>query len=166
MTRPLQIGARHHRLPRAIATLAILLTTSAVLMSTESFAAEPDVTARAAHTLNGTATANLHLVKAEGSQLFEEGPVSGTLAGSASAALTTGAVFTASFTIHTHSGSITGHGRATPHGSGRYQSFSGSFLATSGSGRYAHVSGRAGLYGVFDRRTDSVVIQTTGTLTY
>ena len=59
-----------------------------------------------------------------------------------------------------------GGGRATPHGSGRYQSFSGSFQATHGSGRYANVSGHAGLYGVFDRRTDSVVIQTTGTLTY
>ncbi len=131
-----------------------------------SVAARRHATAHVARTLNGTATAHLHLVKAEGSQLIEEGPVSGALAGFARAELNASAVFTASFTIHTHGGSITGHGRATPHGSGRYQSFSGSFLATSGSGRYAHISGRAGLYGVFDRRTDSVLIQTTGTLTY
>ncbi len=116
--------------------------------------------------MSGTANAHLHLVKAEGSQLIEEGPVSGVLVGSTRGELVTGAVFTASFTIHTRAGSISGHGRATPHGSGRYQSFSGSFLATGGSGRYAHINGRAGLYGVFDRRTDSVVIQTTGTLTY
>jgi hypothetical protein len=88
------------------------------------------------------------------------------LSGTARAELHTGAMFTATFTIRTREGSITGQGRATPHGSGRYQSFGGSFVATSGSGRYKHVSGRAGLSGVFDRRTDAVVIQTTGTLNY
>jgi hypothetical protein len=120
-----------------------------------------------AHILQGTATAHLHLVKAEGSELIEEGSVSGALTGSAHAELHTGAVFTASFTMHTSAGSITGHGQASPHGSGRYQSFSGYFIATSGSGRYAHISGRSGLYGVFDRRTDSVLIQATGgKLTY
>jgi hypothetical protein len=131
-----------------------------------SAAAGHNAPAYAAHTLSGTATAHLHLVKPEGSQLIEEGTISGVLVGSAWADLHTGAVFTASFTIHTHRGSITGRGQATPHGSGRYQSFSGSFLPTSGSGRYTHISGHAGLYGVFDRRTDSVVIQTAGNLTY
>jgi hypothetical protein len=82
------------------------------------------------------------------------------------AELNTGAVFTGSFTTHTHGGSIKGHGSATPHGSGRYQSFSGWFVVTGGSGRYAHVHGRAGLYGVFDRRSDSVVVQTTGKLSF
>lgn len=125
------------------------------------------VSAAARQTLTGTATAHLHLVKAEGSLLFEEGPVSGILQGSAHAKLHIGATFTASFTIHTHAGSIIGSGVAKPHGTGRYQSFSGSFLASTGTGRYAHISGRAGLYGVFDRRTDSVVIQTSGgKLTY
>jgi hypothetical protein len=123
--------------------------------------------ARIAAVLQGTATAHLHLIKAEGSELIEEGSVSGALTGSAHAELHTGAVFTASFTMHTSTGSITGHGQANPHGSGRYQSFSGYFVATSGSGRYAHISGRSGLYGVFDRRTDSVLIQAAGgKLTY
>ena len=148
--------------PRAIAVLTILIPT----MTAAVPPAAGRGAAHAARTLNGAATAHLHLVRAEGSELIEEGPVSGALAGSAHAELSTGAVFTANFTIHTHGGSITGHGRASPHGSGRYQSFSGSFQATHGSGRYAHISGHAGLYGVFDRRTDSVVIQTTGTLTY
>jgi hypothetical protein len=121
---------------------------------------------RAARSLNVTATAHLHLVRAEGSQLFEEGSVSGALAGSMRARLDTGMVFTGSFATHLKGGSINGHGRATPHGSGRYQSFSGSLVVTGGSGRYTHVSGHAGLYGVFDRRSDSVIVQTTGRLSY
>jgi len=106
------------------------------------------------------------LIKPEGAELYEEGPVTGSLPGSMRAQLDTGSVFSGSFTIHTHGGSITGHGGATPHGSGRYQSFGGSFTVTSGTGRYIHVKGRAGLYGLFDRRTDSVVIQTAGKLSY
>jgi hypothetical protein len=88
------------------------------------------------------------------------------LVGSAHADLRTGATFTASFTIHTQAGSISGRGQAAPHGSGRYQSFAGTFVASGGTGRYAHLSGQARLSGVFDRRTDAVVIQTSGTLSY
>ncbi len=171
MFRPIRITAEHNNRTRTAqlnaSVLAMLITASALLFSaTGSSAAARTAVAYAARTLNGTATAHLHLVRAEGSELIEEGPVSGVLVGTTRAELSTGAIFTATFTIHAHGGSITGHGHATPHGSGRYQSFSGSFNATNGTGRYAHVSGRAGLYGVFDRRTDSVVIQTTGTLTY
>jgi hypothetical protein len=122
--------------------------------------------ARAARTLDGAVTARLHLVKPNWSMLIEQGPVNGALSGSASAEVHAGAVFRGIFTIHTKRGSITGKGTATPHGSGRYQSFSGSFLVTGGSGRYTHISGHSNLYGVFDRRTDSVVIQTTGRFTY
>jgi hypothetical protein len=157
--------ARGRSRARTLVKLTMIVAASAI--STSTFAASAAAqNAHAARTLDGNATAHLHLVKAEGSQLIEEGSVSGALAGSARAAMHTGAQFTASFTIRTREGSITGHGQATPHGSGRYQSFAGSFTATSGTGRYTHVKGRAGLYGVFDRRTDSVVIQTTGTLTY
>ncbi len=123
--------------------------------------------AHAAHVLKGTATAHLSPTSVEGSKLIEDGPISGALTGSAHAELRTGAKFSANFTIHTHSGSISGHGTATPHGSGRYESFSGTLTATSGTGRYAHIKGHGGLYGVFDRRTDKVTIQTTGgELTY
>jgi hypothetical protein len=116
--------------------------------------------------LNLAAAAHLHLINAEGSRLIEEGPVTGALPGAMQAEVQTGSVFAGKFTIVARGGSIKGRGRATPHGSGRYQSFSGSFVVTGGSGRYAHVSGRAGLYGVFDRRDDSIVIQTTGKLAY
>ncbi|HLM84796.1 MAG TPA: hypothetical protein VK272_01265 [Solirubrobacteraceae bacterium] len=146
---------------------AMLLATTATLAAVGA-AATPawGAAAHDARTLAGNAAAHLHLVKAEGSQLIEEGSVAGVLIGSVRAQLHTGALFTASFTIRTRDGAITGRGQATPHGSGRYQSFAGSFTATGGSGRYAHIRGRAGLYGVFDRRSESVLIQTSGTLTY
>ncbi len=92
--------------------------------------------------------------------------MTGALPGTMRAVLTTGVVFSGSFTIHTNGGSIDGHGRATLHGAGRYQSFSGSITVTGGSGRYSHAHGRTGLSGTFDRRTYATVIKTTGTLSY
>lgn len=165
MIEPLQKRNQSHRgRTLKLASLAILATTGAMLTSTAQSSA---AAAQAARTLSGTGTANLHLVKAEGAQLFEEGPISrGPLRGSMQAELDIGAVFAGNFTFHTRDGSIKGHGSATPRGSGRYQSFSGTLIVTGGSGRYAHIDGHGGLYGVFDRRTDAVVIQTTGQLTY
>jgi hypothetical protein len=122
--------------------------------------------ARAAHTLRGDETGRLHLVRASGSLLYEEGPASGPLPGHMTAHLNVGATFTGSFTIYTRGGSMVGHGTATPHSNGRYKSFAGTLVLTGGSGRYVHAHGRAGLYGTFDQRTDSLVIQTTGSLTY
>jgi hypothetical protein len=121
---------------------------------------------RAARTLNATDTARLHYVRSSGSVLFEEGTASGTLPGSMRARCNIGASFTASFTLYTRGGTITGHGTATPHGSGTYESFAGTLTATGGTGRYVHAHGRAGLYGVFNRRTYALTIQTTGRLSY
>jgi hypothetical protein len=156
-------GPRRRRGLAAVATLAIAST--ALIGAADSTAARHAV-ARSARTLNGTATAHLHLVKANGSQLQEEGPVTGALPGTMRAELTTGATFSGSFAINTKSGSIDGHGSASTHGSGRYQSFSGSITVTGGSGRYTHAHGRTGLSGTFDRRTYAMVIQTTGRLWY
>jgi hypothetical protein len=149
--------------PQAFAIAITLLASAAALIAyPAAYAAGDGLSAHAATTIQGTATAHLRLVRAEGSELFEEGPVSGALVGSSHAQLHTGSVFTASFTIRTSAGSISGHGQANPRGSGRYQSFAGTFLATGGTGRYAHIRGSSGLYGVFDRRTDAVTIQATG----
>jgi hypothetical protein len=171
MVKPFSTGAKRNRggCGRAgtVAAIASLLATGAAAMgAAEPSSAGREAAAHAARSLNGTAEARLHLVRAEGSRLVEEGPVSGAITGSARGDLVTGAAFKADFTIHTRAGSIDGEGRAAPHGAGRYQSFAGSFTVTGGSGRYAHIGGRAGLYGVFDRRADSVVIQTTGKLSY
>jgi hypothetical protein len=142
-----------------------LLASIAVVSISSAATKAPD--AHAAGMLSGTATASLHLVKPNGSELIEEGRVTGVLTGTARAQMHAGgSEFRGTFTIRTRSGSISGRGTATPHGPGRYQSFSGIFTATGGTGRYAHIHGRSGLYGTFDRRSDAVVVQTQGTLTY
>jgi hypothetical protein len=122
--------------------------------------------AHAARTLDGTDTAHLHLLHQRETVVFEEGAASGALPGHMRAQLEVGSVFTGTCTIYTGGGTITGHGRATPHGSGRYQSFSGTLTITGGSGRYAHAHGQTGLYGTFDRRTFALVIQTSGRIAY
>jgi hypothetical protein len=171
IVRPSGIGMKLNREHRArttaVVTLAILLAGGAALMSAaQSSAARHQARAHAAFSLNGTATAHLHLVKPNGRQLLEEGPLTGAIPGSMRAVFDTGNVFTGSFTIRTHGGTIEGRGRATPHGLGRYQSFSGTITLTGGTGRYTQAKGHAGLYGTFDRRTYALVIQTTGRFSY
>ena len=119
-----------------------------------------------ARTLNVTDTAHLRYISHTGSLLYEDGAASGTLPGSMRAHCNVGSTVTANFTIYTHGGTISGHGTATPHGSGIYESFAGSFQVTGGTGNYAHAHGRAGLSGTFDRRTYDLTVQTTGRLSY
>ena len=97
-----------------VVTVLVIAGGTGMLRPADSYSAVHQTTAYTARSLNATTTAHLHLVKAEGSQLFEEGAVFGTLRGSMQAELKTGAVFTGSFTTHTHGGSIKGHGSATP----------------------------------------------------
>jgi hypothetical protein len=119
-----------------------------------------------AGSVDATDTAHLHYVRSSGSLLFEEGSVSGTLPGSMHVDCNIGSSVTASFTIYARGGTIKGRGSAVPHGSGIYESFAGSLVATGGTGRYAHAHGRAGFYGLFNRKTYALTVQTTGKLSY
>jgi hypothetical protein len=135
--------------------------------STHAYGTKRSQSARAAHVLNTTDTAHLHYVRSSGSLLFEEGSASGTLPGKMLAHFNIGPTVSASFTIYVRGGgTIKGHGAGSPHGSGIYESFAGSLVATGGTGRYSHARGHAGLYGVFNRRTYAIVVQTTGRLSY
>jgi hypothetical protein len=150
-----------------VASVAILTPAALAVRTSPDMAGEAGhVVAHTARTLSATDTAHLHYVRSSGSVLYEEGAASGTLPGSMHARCNVGASFTASFTLYTRGGSITGHGRATPHGSGTYESFAGTIVVSGGTGRYAHAHGHAGLYGTFNRRTYALVIQTTGRLSY
>jgi hypothetical protein len=144
------------------AACVVMLTVSLAQAS----AGRREAAANAARTIGGTDTAHLRLIHQDEMRLTEEGLARGALPGLMHAVLTVGALFTGSCTIHASSGSITGHGVATPHGTGRYQSFSGSLYVTGGTGRYRHIHGRTGLYGTLDRRTFALVVQTTGRLSY
>jgi hypothetical protein len=155
------------RAPVAPAWTLVRLSAAAgaVVLSLSWSSAMGRTRASAARVLEGADTAHLHLLHA-GEDLTEEGPSSGILPGHMRAELRVGPVFTGSFTIYTDNGRISGSGTANPHGSGRYQSFSGAWTVTSGSGVYAHVHGHDSMYGVFDRRTYDVVVTTTGSLSY
>lgn len=133
---------------------------------TAALAGGAPVIVEASRTLSVDDTGHLHLVKAVGSVLMEEGAAAGTLPGEAKVRMTVSSTVTASFSIAARAGTISGHGRATLHSSGRYASFGGSLSVTGGSGRYAHARGSGRLYGVIDRRTDALTVQTIGSLHY
>jgi hypothetical protein len=123
--------------------------------------------ARTTRALSINDTGKLSLSNASGAILSELGPVSGTLPGTTKVRLDVGENVTASFTIYARGGgSITGHGVAALHSSGQYSSFGGTLTVTHGTGRYVHARGGGKLYGVINRRTDAVTVQTTGTLDY
>jgi hypothetical protein len=148
---------------------ALLAAVAGAALKTGSAAARaigrPSV-AHTAHALRATDTAKLHYVSAAGSELLEQGKTTGTIPGSMRAQVEIGATISGNFTIYTQSGSIKGHGVATPHGGGIYESFAGTVVVTGGTGRFAHAHGHTGLYGTFDRNTYALTIQTTGTLSY
>jgi hypothetical protein len=116
--------------------------------------------------LRASDTAKLHYVGAVGEQVYETGGASGTLPGSMRVHLIFASIFSGSFTIYTRGGRIDGHGRAKPHGEGVYESFAGTLAVTGGTGRYRRAHGTARLYGVFDRESYALTIQTAGTLRF
>jgi hypothetical protein len=149
---------------RARALMAAMLGLAA-LAGVGTASASP-ARAKAAHTLDVTDEAHLHLVATAGEILEEEGPAKGALPGTVRVRVTVSESITGTFTFSTRYGSITGHGSAQLHPTGRYSSFSGTLAVSHGTGRYTHAHGSGGLYGVVDRRTHAMTVQTTGKLSY
>jgi hypothetical protein len=159
---------QHWRIGSACSAALLGALASAALASgsADARSSTSSPAAHAAHALRATDTAKLHYVSAAGSELLEQGKTTGTIPGSMRAQVEIGATISGNFTIYTQSGSIKGHGVATPHGGGIYESFAGTVVVTGGTGRFAHAHGHTGLYGTFDRNTYALTIQTTGTLSY
>lgn len=151
---------------RSVLWAALLIVTGLAMLGPNARASRPN-RARPARTLKVTDTAHMRLLRSSGAQLIEEGPVSGTLPGTAKINFEVGPTVTGRFTIYARGGgSISGHGSATLHSSGLYASFGGSMSVSHGSGRYAHAHGDGGFYGTINRHTYALVVQTTGTLSY
>jgi hypothetical protein len=153
-----------HRLARPALVLA-----AALLAPAAAWASAPEpahVRAQAARTLNVTDTAHLRYRGTSGSSLIEEGTASGGLPGTVKVHFNVGASVSATFTISTPRGTLVGHGSGSLHSSGLYASFGGSMVVTSGTGRYRHAHGRGGFYGVINRKTYALTVQTTGKLSY
>lgn len=149
-------------------TLTIVAAVLLALVALPGPAVSMRSPAHAARVLKATDTAKLRYIqsKSSGSWLFEEGPAAGKIPGRMRVYANLGPTLTAKFTIYALHGTIVGHASATPHGSGRYESFGGSLIATGGTGSYVHAHGRAGFFGVLDRLTFAMEVQTTGTLSY
>jgi hypothetical protein len=125
------------------------------------------VPARAARTLNVTDEAHLHLTGTSGELLEEEGKATGALPGEVRVRFVVSTSITGSFTIYPRGGgSISGHGSARLRSTGTYASFGGTMSVSHGTGRYTHAHGSGGFYGVVNRRSYALVIQTTGRLSY
>jgi hypothetical protein len=127
------------------------------------------VLGRAARTLSVRDEGHLHLVSNSGSNLIEEGPISGTLPGRVRVSFNVGPTVYASFTIYVQGGgTISGRGHGALHSTSAYSTFGGSLSVTHGTGRYAHASGTGGLYGAINRRSSSypMTVQTVGELHY
>lgn len=154
----------------AVALIAATLGTLAISAQGSIARGEPGRATASSRTLNVTDTAQLscNYDRSEGSTLVEEGQAKGQLPGTMTARVNIGQSLAGSFTLRPKGGgTITGHGSAiVKQPPQRYESFHGSLTVTGGSGRYAHARGRAGLYGVYDRRTCKLTVQTTGRLTF
>jgi hypothetical protein len=127
------------------------------------------IVAAAARTMSINDNGELLRVHASGEIITEEGKVSGTLPGTAKVRLDIGAeLVTASFRITVRGvGSIVGHASAKLSSPGRKASFRGTLSVTGGTGRYAHARGTGKLYGVVERVSDNLTVQTReGTLDY
>jgi hypothetical protein len=138
-----------------------------VLALPSAVGASSVVVARSARSERLAVDARLHYVNARGAYLFEEGRASGPLAGVVKATIKITADISGSFTFYPpRGGSISGRGLGKLHESGVYASFGGTVTVLGGTGRYSHAHGGGGLYGVYNRKTLGVEIQTTGTLSY
>jgi hypothetical protein len=134
-----------------------------------------DATARGARahvakTVSVRDRSELHLVRADGETLIEEGSATGTLSGTAKIRLyidTAAGTARASFTLYLHDGTLSGQSSGKANGGhGGWESFSGTMRLTHGTRRYAHASGSGNMYGAIFRRTDKLIVQEYGRLRY
>jgi hypothetical protein len=153
--------------PSARATVAIAVAVGLGLASSASGASSGR--ARAAATVSARDEGRLHLVKASGSLLIDEGPATGTIPGKVRVRFTYNGnpSVSAQITIYGHAGTILAHGTgrlSSP--TSPSPSFKGALSITGGTGRYAHAHGSGEMFGVFYRRSYAITVQTRGVLHY
>jgi hypothetical protein len=154
----------------AAVTLAVAgLTLAGAAIGPGAFAAGVGAAASAAHVLDVHDEGHLKFIRASGSQLLDEGHVTGTFPGKVQVHFVYDGQpnVTARFTITGSAGSVSARGSArlssptTP-----TPSFRGKLTVTSGTGRYAHIHGAGELFGVFNRRSYALTVQAIAKLPY
>jgi len=159
-------AARPARAQGRLALSTALIATMLAATSAGAAGTGKGPLASSARSLNVTDEARLRYHESSGSSLIEEGNATGGLPGAVKVNFTVGPTVSATFTITTHSGSLIGHGSGVLHSSGTYASFRGSMSITRGTGHYMHAHGSGGFYGVLNRKTYALTVQTTGRLSY
>jgi hypothetical protein len=155
---------------KTIPTVSTLLgiTTAWVLIGS-ALSAPCVSTASAAHVLRVHDEGHLRFISSSGAELIDEGPASGTTPGEVRVRFIYNGnpEVSARFTIRDRYGTFSGHARGRLSDPTSFSpSFRGSLSITAGSGRYAHASGSGELFGVFDRRSYGITVQTIATLRY
>jgi hypothetical protein len=151
---------------RAVALAGVALLVLSLAVTTRA-ASRPSGPGRAARALVVNDEGHLRKVGESGADLIEEGSVTGTVPGSVRVRFNIGAIILASFVLYPRGGgTLMGHGSGELHSSGRYSSFGGTMTVTSGTGHYRHAHGTGGFYGVVNRKSFALVVQTRGTLHY
>jgi hypothetical protein len=121
--------------------------------------------ALAARTISLQESGSLHLTGRHGFTLIEQGPASGTVAGTIYVRLqivSTSRV-TAAVSIAARGGSISGAATASYHRGGATASFSGSLAIARGTGSYAHAHGSGlSFSGTIQRSNDAIAVRVTG----
>lgn len=112
--------------------------------------------------------AHLHLISGGGTALTEQGKASGTIPGTVRVWLTLHAyTATASFTIYSKAGNISGHATGKlKFSKNGYDSFAGAATINHGTGRYARASGSGTFYGSVYRGNYNMSVQVYGQLRY
>ncbi len=150
----------------AATALGVYVTT---LAGPTAWAAHRTPAAHGARALSVHDEGRLRFLSSSGSQLIDEGSMSGTLPGRARVRFTYNGspAVKASFTIYAGGGSIDGRaGGRLSDPTSLSPSFRGALTITGGSGRYAHARGSGEMFGVFYRRGYGLIVQAIGTLRY
>jgi phage gpG-like protein len=148
---------------------AIVIGTSALGATAIAWGRTPLARAHAARMLNVRDEGRLLYIKTSGSVVIDEGRAAGTFPGSVKVRFSYDGEPTvnARFTISGANGSISARGTARLNSlTSLTPSFTGTMTITGGSGRYAHIHGSGGLYGVYSRRNYGLTVQAIGKLPY
>lgn len=121
--------------------------------------------AQAAREVNLQETGHLHVTGEPGDTFYERGSATGTYSGSITGRLTIVSAnkVTATFTVRTKGGSITGTGSARFAQQGTNGYFGGTISITNGTGSFAHASrATLGISGVISRETFALTVHVHG----
>ncbi len=151
------------------ATIAVAVAALAIGTSGLTGLARGAPRARSARTQGVRDEGSLRFVNSSGSDLLDEGTLTGSIPGRARVSFTYDGSpdVTAHFRIYARTGTIVGWGRGHLNNPNSPRpSFRGSLTITGGSRAYAHARGSGELFGVFDRRSYGLRVQTIGRLRY